>query len=191
MSENVTTIVANGESVEYRDIPGFPGYRVGNDGSVWSRHVPRGPKSCLTDKWRPLKPALRNGYPFVALFRAGRHQFNVCRLVLLAFVGPCPPGMECCHNDGNRRNSWLSNLRWDTKAENGRDRVRHQSMPRGDAHHKSKTTTAAIRRMITDYLAGSTNKSELARRHGMSRDTVSNATRGKTWRHVWVEFNPQ
>jgi hypothetical protein len=26
------------DPIEYRDVVGFPGYRVGNDGSVWSRN---------------------------------------------------------------------------------------------------------------------------------------------------------
>lgn len=46
-------------TVEYRDIVGFPGYRVGDDGSVWSRwHKKRngrcGSKSVLVNSWRRL-----------------------------------------------------------------------------------------------------------------------------------------
>lgn len=33
------TTIAAGETVEYRDIPGCPGYRVGNDGSLWTAVV--------------------------------------------------------------------------------------------------------------------------------------------------------
>jgi len=50
---------------------------------------------------------------------------SVHRIVLEAFVGPCPPGMEGCHNDGNPRNNVLTNLRWDTRSENQRDSIRH------------------------------------------------------------------
>ena len=38
----------------------------------------------------------------------------VHRLVLETFVGAAPAGMEGCHNDGNRFNKRLENLRWDT-----------------------------------------------------------------------------
>ena len=34
---------------------------------------------------------------------------SVGRLVLEVFVGPCPPGMEACHNDGDPHNNWLDN----------------------------------------------------------------------------------
>lgn len=49
----------------------------------------------------------------------------VHRLVLEAFVGPCPNGHECCHGDGDPSNNSLSNLRWDTSSANHYDMVRH------------------------------------------------------------------
>jgi hypothetical protein len=49
----------------------------------------------------------------------------VHQLVLEAFVGPRPRGMESCHNNGNQTDNRLVNLRWDTKSENNLDRVRH------------------------------------------------------------------
>lgn len=47
------------------------------------------------------------------------------RLVLEAFVGPCPEGMQACHNDGDRMNTRVGNLRWDTPKANSADRWRH------------------------------------------------------------------
>lgn len=52
------------------------------------------------------------------------HKF-VHRLVLEAFVGPCPAGMECRHLNGNPSDNRLENLAWGTKRENGYDRVLH------------------------------------------------------------------
>jgi hypothetical protein len=53
------------------------------------------------------------------------HAERVHRLVLLAFVGPCPKGMEACHWDDNPGNNHLSNLRWDTSLANKRDMARN------------------------------------------------------------------
>jgi hypothetical protein len=50
---------------------------------------------------------------------------RVHTLVLEAFVGPRPPGMVACHNDGNGGNNHVSNLRWDTYGANNHDLVRH------------------------------------------------------------------
>lgn len=63
-----------------------------------------------------------------------RTQVYVHRLVLRSFVGPCPDGMEGCHNDGNPANNSLSNLRWDTQSGNQRDRELH-----GTNHERNKT----------------------------------------------------
>lgn len=54
-----------------------------------------------------------------------RRRVQVSRLVLEAFVGPCPPGMEGCHNNGDKLNNHVSNLRWDTRSSNSLDAVKH------------------------------------------------------------------
>lgn len=60
-----------------------------------------------------------------------KDDFDVARtrkihhLVLEAFVGPRPDGLETCHNDGVPANNWLTNLRWDTKPNNAKDRRVH------------------------------------------------------------------
>ena len=59
---------------------------------------------------------------------------SVPRLVLEAFIGPCPPGHEACHNDGNLTNNRLDNLRWDSHIENIADKFRH-----GTDHNINKT----------------------------------------------------
>lgn len=108
--------------VEYRDIAGFPGYRVGNDGSVWSCRTKHGKPST---SWR--RRAARDsglGYLQVVLSLNGvAYSRYVHRLVLEAFVGPCPEGMQCCHGpDFTRSNNCLSNLRWGTREENDAER---------------------------------------------------------------------
>lgn len=59
---------------------------------------------------------------------------RVHRLVLEAFVGPCPEGLMCCHNDGVAWNNHVDNLRWDTASSNMHDRVTH-----GIHHYGSRT----------------------------------------------------
>jgi hypothetical protein len=56
---------------------------------------------------------------------AGGVRRQVHRLVLEAFVGPCPDGMECCHEDGDSTNNRVDNLRWDTHEANVRERLEH------------------------------------------------------------------
>lgn len=56
------------------------------------------------------------------------------RMVLEAFVGPCPEGMECLHKNDNPEDNRLVNLRWGTRSENQLDRVKN-----GGHHNASKT----------------------------------------------------
>lgn len=76
---------------------------------------------------RVLKPQEATSGNFqVSVLRDGRRCLQlVPRLVLEAFVGPCPPGMECCHKDDNPQNNRIENLRWDTRSSNRYDRVRN------------------------------------------------------------------
>lgn len=57
--------------------------------------------------------------------RLGKRFMFVHRLVLETFVGPCPPGMEALHRNGNPSDNSLSNLHWGTKIENAADMLRH------------------------------------------------------------------
>lgn len=69
---------------------------------------------------------VRSGHLQVSLSVNNKQKVQfVHQLVLKTFVGPCPAGYECCHNDGNPSNNKLSNLRWDTRSENKKDMYRH------------------------------------------------------------------
>lgn len=114
----------------WKPVVGYEGYyEVSDHGNVRSvfRFV-RG----KSGKPRPVngRPRMawttRGGYLRVGLSANGEtRRFMVHRLVLEAFTGPCPVGMEACHGDGNPVNNHLENLRWDTKRENMNDRTRH------------------------------------------------------------------
>ena len=68
----------------------------------------------------------QTGYPFVKLSNHGKNQVRtVHSLVAETFLGPRPEGTEVCHNDGDRTNSHLDNLRYGTPSENELDKLRH------------------------------------------------------------------
>ena len=125
------------EGTELRPVPDFPGYFVSRDGEVWSQWIlseaphcaqkVRAKDAVLGDKVSKLKAVRsRSGYLLVALIKDGRWQrISVHRLVMSAFCGPCPPGMEVCHNNGVRDDNRLENLRYDTHKGNMLDRYRH------------------------------------------------------------------
>jgi hypothetical protein len=84
-----------------------------------------------------MKPRARSTYGHLGVTLKRKDQeitMAVHRLVMLAFVGPCPDGLNVCHNDGVATNNVLGNLRYDTPSSNSQDRVRH-----GNDYNRRKT----------------------------------------------------
>ena len=51
---------------------------------------------------------------------------SLARIVLEAFVGPCPEGHECDHKNRERDDDRLVNLRWVTHSENMLNRRKYK-----------------------------------------------------------------
>jgi hypothetical protein len=184
-------IAATSVDVEYRAIPGFPGYRAGSDGAVWSCWMRRshgwrwGTKPVMGEHWRMLKPHQnKKGYLSYTLVADGRKRLVGGHiLVLEAFVGPRPDGMEACHGLGGSSDNRIGNLRWDTKSENERDKVRHGTTAKGEMNSRAKVTSAdvlAIRRRAAD---GETHRS-ISQDYPLSPDGVRSIVNRSNWRHI-------
>lgn len=116
-------------------VPGYEGrYEVSDGGRV--RSIIRAPRL------KNPSPKGRGGYVRVRLSdksATGKMTDHlVHRLVMRAFVGPCPDGMVVCHNNGSSDDNRLANLRYDTPAENTRDIIRHGRNPYANATHCPK-----------------------------------------------------
>ena len=124
---------------QWRPVVGYEGmYEVSDLGRVRSveRVVPRGDGT-----YRIAERILKQGVTgrnldrlVVNLYSDKPVKHYVHHLVLEAFVGPRPPGMESCHWDDDPSNNRLENLRWDTMSANRHDRVRN-----GRDHNVNKT----------------------------------------------------
>lgn len=165
-----------------REVVGFPGYLVGDDGTVWSRRDFQG--GVDADEVRPLRPVTSNrwGHRHIKLRRDGRtYTRYVHRLVLEAFVGPCPPDHECRHLDGNPRNNRLDNLAWGTRQENQDDRVRHGTILTGERHPGRKLDERRVRE-IREMAAQGAVHQRIASGFGICQTQVSAIVRGEYWR---------
>lgn len=164
LSQAAVAVKKNPTIEDWRDVPGFAGYEVSDLGRV---------RSAKVGQPRILRGWTVKGYPTVALRKDGRTFYRqVHRLVLLAFVGPCPQSMEGCHGDGNPKNNHLANLRWDTSSANKRDIVKH-----GNHHWANKTSCPRGHLLEHPNLIGSSLK--LGRRHCRA----CNRARAKVQRH--------
>lgn len=132
-----------------------------------------------------LKQAVNRGYEHVSLARDGRQSTKYLhRLVLLAFCGASHiPGADACHNDGDRGNNRLTNLRWDTRQGNCADRARHGTQRFGTRARTAKLNEDLVLAMRRAVRLGKSTYS-LAKEMKLSTHTVWCAVVGKTWKHV-------
>lgn len=106
---------------QWLPVPGYEeNYLVSDWGYVWSQ--PR-----ATTRGGIMKQTLDpRGYMLVTLTLNGRQrQFQVHRLVMLAFVGECPQGHLTRHLNGYPAGNMRVNLQYGTPVENAQDMLEH------------------------------------------------------------------
>ncbi len=178
-------------TIRYRDIPDFCGYKAGTDGSIWTcLHRGRRRLYVPGPNWRLKAQADKGGGYCIVSLR--NRLYRVARIILQTFAGPCPKGMEACHNDGNPLNNTLSNLRWDTRRANHADKWRHGTMRCGELAHGAKLTPEIVRVLRAEYQAAlgrhrklpNGHAAALAQKHGIKPKTINKIMRGDTW--AWM-----
>ena len=162
-------------------IPGFPNYEVSDCGKVFSLNYngTNKRKEMAQNKNKAdgrLCCCMRsNGKTFMK---------KVHQLVLEAFVGPRPPGMIACHNDGNHLNNHLSNLRWDSRSANQQDSLRHNTFAVGSKQGASKIIENDAMQIRTLYATGNYSLKQLGVQFGLTKSTVHSIVQRKTWKHI-------
>lgn len=172
--------------VTYRDVPEYPGYRAGTDGSVWSCWR-KGPNTILTNNWRKLVQSVgdKMGYLSVTLCRLGKREFHMVHTIILkTFVGPRPLGMVARHfPDRDPTNCALSNLMWGTHEENMADRHRDGNDQLGEKNVNAKITEADVRVIRAANYFGAV--SDMAKCFGLSTTSIIAIRKRRTWKHVF------
>lgn len=161
--------------IEWAQIPGFDGYLVSSDGEILS--LLRQERMILRQRSK------QTGYRYVILYRdRKKHKKYIHTLVLLAFVGSPQKGQETRHLDGNPANNSRSNLRWGTRRENQKDKVRHGRILVGESCPNHKLTVADVRRIRQLY--GHHSLRELGSMFMVSHTTIRKAALGIKWSSV-------
>lgn len=179
-----------------KPIPGFPGHEADTDGNIWSCLKVKGfgrpnggTYSYKSSEWKKMKISkFQSGYSKITLRNNGKRKtFRVHRLVLETFVGPCPKGMQACHNNGVRTDNRLENLRWDTCKNNHEDKKRHGTTgaPRGINAWNHVFTEKQVR-VIKWALYYGVPQIYLVRVFKCSRNAIFKISKGKTWSHILI-----
>lgn len=168
---------------EWRPIPGYEGlYDVSDNGEV---------RRASTGKNVPALGVLAQadhpqGYRSVNLHRAGTgNPVLVHRAAAAAFIGPCPPGHEVNHKDGNKTHNWFGNLEYVTRRQNilhacatGLMRVAGADNP------MARITEATVRAIRAAHAAGEGGYKALGARFELPWGTIRNVVKRKTWASV-------
>lgn len=159
-------------------VVGYEGrYEVSNLGRVRNRHgkvfigqdTPKG----------YFAVSLSGGTPY-------RQTFLIHRLVMDAFVGPRPHGLETNHKDGDKSNNCLENLEYVTHQENCQHRARvlgKRCLPilRGEQHPTRKLSLAQVHEIRVLLAEGTISQAKIARSYGIHQSAVSLIGSGKRW----------
>lgn len=174
---------------EWRDVYGFEGYyKISNTGRVKSlermKHTP-GTTTQYKIKEKELKPWLHgDGYYIVELWKDGkRSPKRIHVLIMEAFVCPRPEGMDCCHNDGNRTNNDLSNLRWDTRKSNCEDAIKQGTFIRGNKCWKSKLKECEVL-LIRELWSKGIKQKILSKMFKVDESAIYSIVRRINWKHI-------
>ena len=157
-------------------------YEVSDYGRVRSKHhIGRPTKDGLLSLQANQKGYLRAG------LRANGRGFSsvVHRLVLAAFVGPCPSARhETNHKNGIKSDNRLANLEWVTRKENNAHAVRNGLWHphRGEAHGMAKLKATDI--PVIRALQGKEGPAATARRYGVTGTAISMIWKRINWKHI-------
>jgi hypothetical protein len=176
----------------WRDVMGWEGlYKVSDWGRV--RSLPRvvirrnGRRIRIRGKFLRLHQN-NKGYLYVVLSdRGDRSDEFVHRLLLEAFVGPRPEGMETRHLDDCPTNNQLENICWGTRQENQQDRIRNgrtnkgKVVNRGVHNGMSKITPKTANDIRDKYATGDYTQRELSELFGVCQANVSLLVNNKRW----------
>jgi hypothetical protein len=164
--------------VVYKELAEYPGYRFGSDGSVWGyRKIKKGRR--LVGIVSPT------GYRLFSMVDTRGMTISKAGhvLTLTAFRGTRPPDLQACHNDGNRLNNCIDNLRWDTRRANRADMHLH-----GTAQVGEKNPFARLKDMDIPVIRRRLNLGHtqlaIANEFNVSESTIALIGKRKTWRHV-------
>lgn len=169
----------------WKDIPGYAGeYQASSLGRIRSLRF----RNRFTNRPRGkpliLKPSISRAYFIVDL--RGKTK-TVHRLVMAAFKGRRPAGLQTAHLDGNPKNNKASNLAWVTCRENISHKNIHGTALIGEKSQNAKLTTAQVFEIKKLLKAGTQQQIEIAKAYGVSTSLIYRIRAGKAWRHLGKE----
>jgi len=169
----------------WKTIPNFPNYEISEYGNV-RRHISVAVVK-VGHRKKPgqlLKPSA-NKYPTYSLVNESGEivRKRLSHLLLSAFVGPQPKGMQALHWDDDQTNNYWKNLRWGTPKDNGNDKIRNGTAASGSINGAAKLSDWVVLSARQDYKNGMTLH-QLVEKYRVTMTPMWAAVTGKSWKHL-------
>jgi hypothetical protein len=132
-----------------------------------------------------LKPHKdKQGRPIISIWKNGKSiPLKIHRLVLEAFVGPCPNGCEGVHINDIPHDNRIKNLAWATHKENMRQMSANGKSSRGEKNGLAKLSRKAVMK-ARELLNLGFSQTEIATKMGVHQSTLSKIWHGESWVHL-------
>lgn len=165
-------IVFAGGEVNYYGHHEYPRYWVTDSGRIFSERSNRFLKPIRMGEYCGVTIVNRHG----ELVKRYLH-----RLILEIMTGVCPPGLQACHNNGDKTDNRVVNLRWDTPQANNDDKRAHGTVACGEKNPMAKLTWESVREIRVAAAEQGRTQRSIAAEYAVSNMTISRIARGQMW----------
>lgn len=181
-------------------IPRATNYEISESGIIKRRIDSQNKMGGIVKRgYVPKQHKDKDGYPNISLHcdEEKKRRLRVHRLVLEAFFGECPEGMEANHIDGIKTNNHISNLEWISHEENVRHAFTIGLREKGEKNPMAKLKDGEvwfIKKLLASDMykekpkphTGLTDRN-IGRMFNVDSATIGNIKRERSWSHIKYE----
>jgi hypothetical protein len=163
-----------------KQIPGFDNYFMSSDLQIYKK---------LVNRLKKINFSIpKSGYKTVKLRKNGKeHSLLLHRLIAICYIGHPPKDKPfVCHNNGNKLDNRIENLRWDNQTGNMKDCIFHgtRACTKGENNGRHKLSNTDIKKILTLYSTGKYSQPKLGKLFKVCKSTIGNIVRKESWKHV-------
>lgn len=166
---------------DWRVIPGFSRYSASADGQVR-----RDAQIYRTKPGLVSQRIDKHGYWSCSLTDDDgvQKKKQTHKFIAMAFFGNPAAGEVVCHGPAGKLNNCVSNLRYDSPAENVEDMRRHGTMALGSKHPGSKLNEAKVSEILSLLCTSGFTHKEIGKLFQVDGACIGRIATGEKWKHV-------